>query len=210
MQTIVETFEKYGLVQAKVVKRKDRGTEYVEFVRIVRALVPLIYDEVSEKLVVSIIRGQIFHLPDILTGMISIEALDLDWNRRIKEHFYSRTESAKRLIRELIQNPNRSDAALVAFVKSRCRVHQVTSKQNEDLKAYHKINPNTHWRKAYAECGIVLVPHERKRKYIYKVDDVEYNTLQEVADKFNLSLEGARYRFFKSKKFPKWVATEAR
>ena len=188
--------------------KNDRSNEYVEFVRIVRVLVPLIHDDVSEKLIVSMIRGQLFHLPDILTGMVSIEAQDLEWNKRTKEHFYGRTESARRLIQEIKQNPARSDTALVAFVKSRCRVHQVTSKQNQDLKTYHSLNPNAHWRKAYAACGITLIKPERKQKYIYFIDGVAYNSLQEIADNHNLSLEGARSRFFKAKKFPTWIAKE--
>jgi hypothetical protein len=206
MPTIAELFKAMGVEQAPIVKTSREG-EYAEFVRIVRALVPLIRDDVSEKLVVSMIRGQIFHLPDILTGMVSVEALELDWNKRTKEHFYGRTESAKRLVREISQNPKRSDATLVAFVKSRCRVHQVTSKQNEDLKAYNKLNPNTHWRKAYAECGITLVLAVRKQKYVYTIDNVVYSNLQEVANKFNMSVEGVRRRF-KSDKYITWIAKE--
>lgn len=189
-------------------QKPSRDSEYSEFVRIVRALVPMINSPESEKIVVSMIRNEIFRLPNILTGMVSVEAMKLDWNKRTKEHFFGRTESAKKLIRKLQENPNRSDAAIIAFLKSRCRVHQVTKEQNQALKAYNEKNPGVHHRKAYSECNVTLVPAERKRKYVYIVDDVEYNTLQQVANEYGISLEGARNRFFKAKKFPNWIAKE--
>lgn len=207
MLTISELFVKYNVVQAPM-QTQSRESEYSEFVRIVRTLVPMINNEDSEKIIVSMIRNEIFRLPNILTGMISVEAANLPWNKRTKEHFFGRTESAKRLIRELQRNPNRSDRAIIAFLKSRSRVHQVTGEQNQALKSYNQKNPGVHHTKAYAECNVVLIKSERKRKYVYIVDDVEYNALQQVADEYGLSLEGARYRFTKSKKFPTWVIKE--
>ena len=207
MPTISELFEKYNVVQAPM-EKQSRESEYLEFARIVKSLVPMINNKDSEKIIISMIRNEIFALPNILTGMVSVEAANLSWNKRTKEHFFGRTKSAKRLIRELQRNPNRSDRAIVAFLKSRGRVHQVTQKQNEDLKSYNKKNPDAHPNKAYAECNVILIKSERKRKYVYIVDDIEYNTLQQVADEYGLSLEGARYRFTKSKKFPTWIKKE--
>lgn len=207
MPTISELCAKYNVVHAPM-QNQSRESEYSELVRIVRSLVPMIHNEDSEKIIVSMIRNEIFMLPNILTGMVSVEASILPSNKRTKEHFFSRTESAKRLILELQRNPNRSDRAIINFLKSRSRVHQVTKVQNRALKSYNEKNPGVHHTKAYAECNIVLISAERKRKYVYIVDDIEYNTLQEVANEYGLSLEGARYRFKKSKKFPTWIIKE--
>jgi hypothetical protein len=183
---------------------------YYSLVRIARAMVLGIQDEDDLRTAINCLMNGIFKLPSIKTGFASQEALKLPSNKRTPEHFYGRTESAERLIKELKENPDRSDKAIVAFLKSRSRIHYVTKSENMALRTYSKKNPKKHWRKAYRECCSELVKYEMriKKKYVYFVDDVEYNKLREVADTFNLSIEAVRYRFFKSDKYSTWIAKE--
>lgn len=186
---------------------KDQD-DYYTLVRLTKTLSKKIKNKTSEKYVIIMIRNAIFALPSVYTGQISKEALELKWNKRTKEHFYGRTESARRLIYEIQTNPTRSDEALVAFLKSRSRVHKVTAKQNNDLKQYHIKNPGTHWRKAYKDCGIELIKQDLKvnkpQRYAYFIGDTEYKSISDVAEQYNLSNDGARFRFFKSNNFPDW------
>ena len=184
---------------------------YYSLVRIARAMVLGIQDEVDLRTAINCLMNGIFKLPSIKTGLASQEALKLPSNKRTPEHFYGRTESAERLIKELKENPDRSDKAIVAFLKSRARIHYVTKSENMALRTYSKKNPKTHWRKSYRECGIDLVEFAviKKQKYVYMVDDVVYNTLKEAATIYRISVEGARNRFFKAKKYPNWIAKEA-
>lgn len=183
---------------------------YYSLVRIARAMVLGIQDEVDLRTAVNCLMNGIFKLPSVKTGLVSREALKLRSNKRTPEHFFGRTDSAERLIKELKENPNRSDKAIVAFLKSRARIHYVTKSENMALRTYSKKNPKTHWRKAYRECCSELVRCEMrtKKKYVYFIDNVEYNKLRDVADAFNITPEAARHRFFKSKKFSTWIAKE--
>lgn len=183
---------------------------YYSLVRIARAMVLGIQDEVDLRTAVNCLMNGIFKLPSVKTGLVSREALKLRSNKRTPEHFFGRTESAERLIKELKENPNRSDKAIVAFLKSRARVHFVTKSQNMVLRSYSKKNPKTHWRKAYRECSIELIEFEvrKNKKHVYMVDDVVYNTINEAATVHNISYNTARNRFFKAKKFQNWIAKE--
>lgn len=210
---MVKTSEKVKNL-AKNLKRISKSNkdqdEFYTLVKLAKVLSKKIKNKTSEKYVIIMIRNAIFALPSVYTGLISKEALELKWNKRTKEHFYGRTESAKRLIYEIQTNPGRSDEALVAFLKSRSRVHKVTAKQNNDLKQYNIKNPGTHWRKAYQDCGIHLIKQDlqanKTQKYAYFVGNTEYRSISDVAEDFNLSVDGARFRFFKSGNFPDWKA----
>lgn len=192
---------------SKVNKDQD---EFYTLVKLAKVLSKKIKNKTSEKYVIIMIRNAIFALPSVYTGLISKEALELKWNKRTKEHFYGRTESARRLIYEIQTNPGRSDEALVAFLKSRSRVHKVTAKQNNDLKQYNLKNPGIHWRKAYRDCGIDLIKQDLKslksQKYVYFIGNTEYKSISDITEEFNLSSEGARFRFFRSNNFPDWKA----
>jgi hypothetical protein len=183
---------------------------YYSLVRIARAMVLGIQDETDLRTAINCLMNGIFKLPSNKTGLASPAALKLPKNKRTPEHFYGRTASAERLIKELIENPGRSDKAIVAFLKSRSRIHYVTKSENMALRSYNKINPKALWREAYRECGIELVEFTvgRAQKYVYIVDDVEYNTVKEAAVAHDISYEAARNRFFKAKKFPNWIAKE--
>lgn len=194
---------------------KEQKTEarFESYIKLARILVSSIENEADEVLVVSMLMNTIFKLPSKFTGLTSVKASNLIREKRTPEHFFSRTESAKRLLKEIKKNPSRSDAALIKFVKSRCRVHHVTRAENNLLRSWNKKNPKSNWRHAYSACGIELIKLDYKKrgrneKYVYMVGDVVYNTLKEVAAEYNLSLEGARNRFFKAKKFKDWTVKE--
>lgn len=190
--------------------RNSKDEDFYSVVKLSKSLVKKAKTKIDEKYMITMIRNAIFSLPYVYTGLISKEALELKSGKRTKEHFYGRTESAKRLVREIKTNPKRSNEALVAFLKSRSRVHKVTSKQNNLLKQYNTKNPGTHWRKAYRDCGIELVKQavntKSVKRYVYFVGNTEYRSIADVAAEYCISIEGARYRFFKSKNHPHWRA----
>lgn len=187
----------------------SRESEYLSFIKLARVMANAIENEVDEKNVIGMFMNQFFRLPSIFTGLVSQEAAKMKASERTPEHFYGRTESAQRLLKELRKNPCRSDAALMAFVKSRCRIHRVTSKENNQLKAYHKINPNAHWRKAYVDCQILLQPHEKQnQKYVYKVNDVVYNNITELLNEYNIDRPTLASRCKSKRKWPAWQQIE--
>lgn len=190
--------------------RNTRDEDFYSLVKLAKVLAQKSKTETDEKYMICMIRNAIFSLPSVYTRLISKEALELKDDKRTKEHFYSRNESAKRLVYEIRNNPKRSNDALVAFLKSRSRVHKVTGKQNNLLKQYNKKNPGVHWRKAYKDCNIELINHiikkDNNKKYNYYVGNTEYKSISDVAAHYGISIDGARYRFFKSKNHPHWRA----
>lgn len=191
---------------------KNQDERYYSLVRVSRSMVLGIQNEIDLRTAINCLMNGIFKLPPIKSGLTTRAALELPKDKRTPEHFYGRTESATRLIKELIENPSRSDKALVAFLKSRARIHYATKKENMDLRSYMKKNPRDHWRKAYQACCSELVEckYNTNKKRLYVVDDTVYNTVKEAAIAHNLSIEGARNRFMKSKKFPNWLIKELR
>lgn len=136
----------------------------------------------------------------IHTGLIS-EAANKKGVKICKEHYFGRLASAK-LIMKKIAERKWSDKRLVQFIKSRCRVHYTTSQENMVLRNYDHL----HWTKAYKAAGIKLVPFvPRNKKYVYSIDGVVYNSIQDAAQKYNITPELARYRCdSKSKKWTEW------
>ena len=189
-------------------KEKENLEKYYSFVRLSRALVQGIENYQDLYMASVFIRNGIFSLPSIKSGLISKNALKLKANKRTPEHFYGRTESALRLIKEITENTNRSDEAIIAFLKSRSRIHYVTQDENMTLRTYNKENPNVHWRKAYQDCGVELVKYipQSPKKYVYFVDDIEYNSINDVAKAYNIGVSGAYNRFVsKSKNYKNWI-----
>jgi hypothetical protein len=180
--------------------KKDQ--EFHSVVKLAKLLAKKTKNKTDEKYMIIMIRNAIFSLPSVYTGLISEEALELPYDKRTKEHFYGRTESAKRLVHEIKTNPKRSEKALILFLKSRSRVHKVTAKQNNLLKQYNKKNPGIHWRKAYKDCGIDLLKQDintkNGKRYAYFIGSTEYKSIADVAEDYGISISGASYRFFKS------------
>jgi len=189
----------------------SREPEYSSFIKLARVMVSNIENKVDEKIVIGMFMNQFFSLPSIFTGLVSKDAAKLKSAARTPEHFYGRTESAKRLLREMKERPHRSDAALIAFVKSRCRIHKVTSKENNRLKRYFAENPGDHWRKGYAAEQIILQPHEKQnQKYVYKVEGAVYNNIKDLLKKYGISRATLSSRCDAKIKWPEWQKIEKR
>jgi hypothetical protein len=183
--------------------------KYIAFVKQVRRLVQPGDTEADEKIAIGMIMNSLFQLPGIFSGYISEKASKLPIGKTTPEHFYGRTESAKRLVKEIKENPGRSDKALIKFIKSRCRIHRVTSDENNSLKAFNLANPNTHWRNAYKELGIVLIRYERQtQKYVYSIDGVVYNETKAVLKKYDINYKTLVQRCNAKKKWPTWKRIE--
>ena len=184
--------------------------KYYSLVRITRSMVLGIQNEVDFRTAVNCLMNGIFKLPSIKTGLVSKEALNLPSNKRTPEHFYGRTESAKRFIKEIKENPNRSDSVLVMFLKSRSRIHYVTKTENMALRSYSKKNPKTHWRKAYRDCGIELVKNvvQTNQKYVYKIEEVIYNNVKDILDKYDINYSTLYSRCNAKRKWQNWNKIE--
>lgn len=165
--------------------------------------------EADEKIAIGMIMNSLFQLPSIFSGYVSEKASKLPVGKMTPEHFYGRTESAKRLVKEIKENPNRSNKSLIKFIKSRCRIHRVTSAENTVLRSYNTANPNTHWRKAYKEVGIVLVNYEKQtQKYVYIIDGVVYNEIKVIREKYDITYDILLQRCNAKKKWPTWKRIE--
>ena len=186
-----------------------REEEYLSFIKIARVMATCIENDVDKKTVISMFMNHFFRLPAIFTGFVSEDASLLKSAARTPEHFYGRTESAKRLLKELKERPHRSDAALLAFVKSRCRVHKVTSDENNRLKRYFAENPGHHWRRGYAAERVILQPHKKQnQKYVYKVDDIVYDNITDLLNKYSINRSTLASRCKSKTKWPGWQQIE--
>ena len=149
----------------------------------------LFADTKHEKMVLGLVAELLFRLkPANEQKMISVKANELPAFKRCKEHYFGRKASADLIFYQI--DKGISKRRLVAIIKSRTRVHLTTSKENMILRKYSHL----HWREAYRQAGIQLIPYHRN-KYVYIVDGIEYNDMDEVTQKFNISKAAAAARF---------------
>jgi hypothetical protein len=165
-------------------------------------------DEVLLEIFKNGLRNQIFDLGEIYTGYASHLAIEtgLSKSKLTSEHMYPRNRSAIQIIDRVLYGKPITKSRLAAWIKSRCRVHITTKDENLALVQLQK-DSNYYWRNGYREIGINLEKHEfgRKKKYIYKIHGIEYNSIQDAAQKYSITPELARYRCdSKSKKWTEW------
>jgi hypothetical protein len=145
------------------------------------------YDPNYYKSMVGTIKDVIYQCPYVHSGYASEEAYELQYKDICKEHYFSRTQSAKKMIELMekgILNPKRMDR-FESFFKSRARVHYVTPKENNHLIKFQKDENLTHWKAQYEAAGIKLKKWDKTPpKYVYKIDGVEYTLPSEVATKY--------------------------
>jgi len=160
----------------------------------------------SKRELVDDICDTLYHCRSIKSGKISVEAQKLLDSKKItkskltKEHFFSRKKSAYKIYDAAMHGASRQ--RILAMIKSRCRVHLVTRKENEALKKFQKkevqhLYPT--WREEYNAAGIKLLNEQSlKKKYVYNIEGLCYNNLLEIAKAYNISSETARYRVLKN------------
>ena len=150
----------------------------------------------------------IFQCKAIHTGLVSERASQLKSTECTKEHFFSRKISARKIF-ELFDR-GWGVERITCFIKSRSRVHYTTKEENMYLRKFQDGEIYKTWHQQYAAAGIKLVPYEKKTKqYVYKVGEVCYNNLNEVANAFDRSQETVRRRFISnSKKWKDWTRNE--
>ena len=156
------------------------------------------------------LRNQIFDMASIPSGYSSISVANTPPSKLTHEHIFPRMQSARFIIKQLERGISRK--RLIALIKSRCRIHYTTSQENNLLRKLQR-DPTYFWRNGYKQMGIELVPYVYKKpqKYIYKVDDVVYNSISDVAKAFGISKATARDRCVKKAKksnFYHWIREE--
>ena len=155
-------------------------------------------DPETLKLGIGLVAEGLHRLKARHTGLISEEA-SKKGVQICKEHFFGRQASAEMILDQV--RKGKSMCRIIALIVSRTRVHYTTQKQNMILRNYSHL----HWRKAYSEAGIRLIPYVRKsQKYIYKVDGVVYNTPKEVCDKYDITQQTLNARCIAKRKWSTW------
>ena len=154
------------------------------------------------------ISDGIFQCKAIHTGLVSENASELKASECTKEHFFSRKASARKIF-DLFDR-DWGIERVTGFIKSRSRVHYTTKEENMYLRKFQGGEKYKTWHQQYEAANIKLVPYEKKTKqYIYKVDKVCYNNLNEVANAFKLSQETVRKRFIRNE-WKDWTRNEIR
>jgi hypothetical protein len=142
------------------------------------------YDPDYYKRMVTTISDVIYQCPKNHTGWVSEAASGLLSKDVCREHYFSRTQSAKKMV-DLMQkgilSADRIDR-FEKFMQSRARVHFVTSKENSQLIKYQSDPNLTHWKQQYAAAGIKLTKWDKtSHKYVYRIDGREFNSATEAA-----------------------------
>lgn len=179
------------------------------FIKIIRILHKNVSNDVEKAIAIKFICDYLHNLKPIFTGLVSSEARNLPYNKMTNDHFFSRTQTAKKIF-DFLDKDKITDKRLILFIKSRCRVHRVTKNENMNLRKImnNRANIGIHWRKAYDMLGIKLVKYEKQsKKYIYKIENIDYSSTIEVSKKYNVSLDTVYYRCkSNSEKFSNWVS----
>lgn len=162
------------------------------------------------KKMVTTLSDVIYQCPKIHSGYVSEEANTLSVKEVCKEHFYSRTQSAKKMV-ELMEkgllNAERLDR-FEAFMKSRARVHYVTSKENTYLIKFQSNPELNHWKKQYEAAGISLKKWERtQQKFVYDIEGKTFKSAPEAAAAMNCH-ESTVVKRCGNEKWPNWSRTE--
>ncbi len=158
-----------------------------------------------------IIGEWIYRLPFDQSGLISKKAANSK-RTPTSDHYFGRTASGQLLYQQVV---NGASAERIAYIlRSRCRVHLVTSAENTKLKyvdCKKHLKSKKQIQEEYKAAGITLIPRVRKQKphkYVYLIDDVVY-TKDEALNNFNISLSQLVYRVnHPGKKWETWQKKE--
>lgn len=187
--------------------------EYEAFAQFIMNSVELHRDnELQLKFFKDGLRNQIFDMAVIHTGLVSKKAIEsgLPKSKLTEEHIYPRNWSAKSLIQFCLDGISLEE--LTDKIKLYCQVNVTTKEENTSLVQLQK-DPNYFWKIGYEKAGIEMVEYDfpPRNKYVYNVDGVEYNTIGDVAEAFNVSKATAQTRFAskaKRSKFKGWTRHE--
>lgn len=155
-----------------------------------------------------IIGEWIYRLPFDQSGLISKKASNSK-RAPTSDHYYGRTASGQLVYQQVVKG---ASAERIAYIlRSRCRVHLVTSAENTKLKyvdCKKHLKSKKQIQDEYKAAGITLIPRVRKLKYVYLIDGVKYSK-DEAMDKFNVSLNQLTYRVnHPGKKWETWQKKE--
>lgn len=186
-------------------KPVDHNVRLLAFIKLIKTLHKNSFNEIEREVAIKFIGDYLHHLRPVFTGLVSEDANKLPYNKMTSDHFFSRTQTAKKIF-DCLDKKELSERRLLLFIKSRCRVHKITKKENLDLRRIMNNKENINWRKAYEMLGIKLVKYERKTKrYVYNIDDVEYNSISEISKIYGISVTTVYYRCKSKKdKFKNW------
>jgi hypothetical protein len=141
----------------------------------------------------------IFNCPDVHTGMISPAGRIQKTQKgsATSDHFRGRKGSGFVLFDQAMKGASIFRLALI--IASRCRVHWISSEENNKLRLTASQNPyktKKEIQEEYSSLNIVLegyVPMVN-RIYDYHIEGIVYTSMKEIKAKYNLSDAGVTYR----------------
>lgn len=150
----------------------------------------------------------IFNCPDLHTGLISPQGRIQKSYKGFAtaDHFRGRKGSGNVLFDQALKGASVKRLALI--IASRCRVHWISSEENNKLRLTASQNPyktKKQIQEEYDHLNIVLeefVPIQ-SRKYDYHIEGGIYTSIKEIKELFDLSDAGISYRC-ESKNYPDW------
>lgn len=156
-------------------------------------------DPDERKRAIGLITDGFHQCKAIHSGLVSENAQHLKVSQMTKDHYLSRKKGAIKIF-EMIDAGATIDE-LTAFVIEVCNVHYVTKRENLDLIPYQKntaLYPT--WQEQYAAAGIKLVPYIKKsnKKYVYIINEIEYNSPNDAAIANDCKISDVYYRCIKS------------
>jgi hypothetical protein len=162
------------------------------------------YDENYYDRMIRTMSDVIYQSPKLHSGYASKKASNMLSKDVCREHYYSRTASAKKMVELMkkgILGPHKIDR-FEKFMRSRARVHFVTSEENTHLIKFQSDPSLRHWKKQYEAAGIELERWDTN-KYLYRVDGREFSSAPEVAAAMNCHASTVTKRCT-SDKWPTW------
>ena len=159
-------------------------------------------------------RNLIFDMASIDIGLVSENAINSGKKKSklTKEHIYPRSRQAIKIINMILDGATVDEVREMLLLS--CQVVITTKEENISLVPLQK-REDYFWKDGYAELGIKMKEYtfpSSRQKWVYKVDGIVYNSIQDAADAHGCTLWAAQQRFTteaKKSKFEGWTRHEA-
>lgn len=193
--------------------REQKWERYLEAAREIHACVDglkaagLAYNEATANRFAGIIAEWIFRCPEIHSGLISEEGMKQ--KTPTSDHYFGRKSSGVLVYKKILQGHSVERIAMI--IASRSRVHYVSSQENTRLKQFDNkklIKPKARILEEYSLAVSQMVPFKprRKQKYVYIINEIEYNSAKEAAKANGCSIDVLNNRCLVDKRgnYPDW------
>lgn len=187
----------------KKLSREEKWERNLRTARMIRACVDgliadgIAYDEDVMNEFSGIIAEWIFRNPVRHSGYISLKALNSS-KTPTDDHYFGRKSSGILIYQYALRGASVKRLAYIIASRSRC--HQVTSKQNTELKKHDTrglLKSKSVIKAEYASANIEMI---KKPVSVYIIDDIVYDTAIDAAKAHNVSAITVNNRCTKDKR----------